>query len=225
MIGIEALARWRDPQLGEVAPAEFIPLAEGIGLIVPLGEMILRRVCAQVVAWRGQGIDPPRVAVNVSGHQLRRSNFVATLQAAFDATGCRPDQIEIEVTESDMLDRAEDSIRTLSEIRRLGVSVSMDDFGTGYSSLSYLKKLPIQTIKIDRSFIDGLPGDDNDRAIVNAIVALGQTLNLRVLAEGVETDAQAGFLGTHGCVDVQGYLYGRPGAPEDIARLLRAPAA
>ena len=220
LVGIEALARWHDAELGEVPPSEFIPLAEAVGLIVPLGEFILRRVCEQVVAWQLQGLALPRVAVNVSGHQLRRPGFVSELRAILDETGCRAEGLEIEVTESDMLDRAEDSIATLSEIRHLGVSVSMDDFGTGYSSLSYLKKLPIQTIKIDRSFIDGLPGDDNDRAIVDAIVALGRTLKLRVLAEGVETEAQAGFLGAHGCVDMQGFLYSRPVAPDDIARML-----
>ena len=220
LVGIEALARWHDPQLGEVPPSQFIPLAESIGLIVPLGEFILRRVCTQMVAWRQQGVEPPRVAVNVSGHQLRRANFVSMLREILAETGCRAEQLEIEVTESDMLDRAQDSIATLAEIRALGVAVSMDDFGTGYSSLSYLKKLPIQTIKIDRSFIDGLPGDDNDRAIVDAIVALGRSLSLRVLAEGVETEAQAGFLGAHGCIEMQGYLYGRPTTPDAIARLL-----
>ncbi|MCB1954947.1 MAG: EAL domain-containing protein [Rhodocyclaceae bacterium] len=222
LTGVEALARWTDPELGSIPPAEFIPLAESNGLIIQLGEQILRRACEQTVAWRNAGLTPPRVAINVSGRQLRRTDFVSSLRDIIEDTRCRPEWLEIEVTESDMLAAADSSVATLQAVRDLGIAIALDDFGTGYSSLSYLKRLPVTTIKIDRSFVDGLPDDANDRAIVEAILALGRSLRLAVLAEGVESAAQSECLAALGCECMQGYLYGRPVPPGDMARFMSA---
>ncbi|MFV0665256.1 putative bifunctional diguanylate cyclase/phosphodiesterase [Denitromonas sp.] len=214
LVGMEALCRWHDPAEGTVPPSTFIALAERNGLIVPLGAHVLRKVCEQIVAWRAAGLTPPRVAVNVSGRQLRRLDFLGSLCSILEAADCRPEWIELEVTESDILKDAEPSIATLHGIREMGISLSLDDFGTGFSSLSYLKRLPINTLKIDRSFIDGLPADGNDRAIVQAILAMGRSLGIQVLAEGVETPAQVTALRLLNCHSAQGYHFGRP-APAD----------
>ncbi len=210
LIGFEALCRWTDPELGPIPPSTFIPLAENNGMIVPLGELVLRKTCAQIRQWREAGFIPPRVAVNVSGRQLRRLDFLGSLCAILEEAQCRPEWIEIEVTESDILKDAEPSIATLHGIREMGIALSLDDFGTGFSSLSYLKRLPINTLKIDRSFIDGLPGDTNDRAIVQAVLAMGRSLGIQVLAEGVENPAQVAALRLMGCAYAQGYHFGRP---------------
>ena len=215
LVGFEALCRWHDAEHGMVPPSQFIPLAERNGLIVPLGTLVLRKVCAQICAWRKAGLLPPRVAVNVSGRQLRRLDFLGTVCSILEETGCRPEWIELEVTESDILKDAEPAIATLHGIREMGISLSLDDFGTGFSSLSYLKRLPINTLKIDRSFIDGLPNDGNDRAIVQAVLAMGRSLGIEVLAEGVETPAQVHALRLMGCARAQGYHFGRPAVAAD----------
>ncbi|MBT0962465.1 putative bifunctional diguanylate cyclase/phosphodiesterase [Denitromonas iodatirespirans] len=220
LVGFEALCRWHDPKHGMVAPSEFIPLAEHNGLIVPLGALVLRKACAQICSWRAAGYRPPRVAVNVSGRQLRRLDFLSTVCAILDETGCRPEWIELEVTESDILKDAEPAIATLHGIREMGIALSLDDFGTGFSSLSYLKRLPINTLKIDRSFIDGLPDDGNDRAIVQAVLAMGRSLGIAVLAEGVETPAQVHALRLMGCGSAQGYHFGRPAVAADHTGVL-----
>ncbi|TVO63261.1 EAL domain-containing protein [Denitromonas ohlonensis] len=210
LIGFEALCRWTDPDHGTIPPDVFIPLAENNGMIVPLGELVLRKSCAQIRHWREAGFIPPRVAINVSGRQLRRLDFLGALCTILEQEQCRPEWIEIEVTESDILKDAEPAIATLHGIREMGIALSLDDFGTGFSSLSYLKRLPINTLKIDRSFIDGLPGDANDRAIVQAILAMGRSLGIQVLAEGVENPAQVAALRLMGCCTAQGYHFGRP---------------
>lgn len=220
LVGLEALCRWHDPDHGAVPPSTFIALAERNGLIVPLGAQVLRKVCEQIVAWRAAGLKPPRVAVNVSGRQLRRLDFLGSLCSILEAADCRPEWIEIEVTESDILKDAEPSIATLHGIREMGISLSLDDFGTGFSSLSYLKRLPINTLKIDRSFIDGLPGDGNDRAIVQAVLAMGRSLGIQVLAEGVENPAQVAALRLMNCHSAQGYHFGRPAPAETHAERL-----
>ena len=220
LIGFEALCRWHDAELGQVPPSEFIPLAEGNGLIVPIGELVLRTTCRQIVAWRNAGLAPPRVAVNVSGRQLRRIDFLASLCSILEEEGCRPEWIELEVTESDILKDAEPAIATLHGARELGVTLSLDDFGTGFSSLSYLKRLPIDTLKIDQSFIDGLPDDSNDRAIVQAVLAMGRSLGMQVLAEGVETPAQVNALRRMGCALGQGYHFGRPARADTFTAAL-----
>ncbi len=220
LIGFEALCRWHDDELGQVPPSEFIPLAEGNGLIVPIGEHVLRTSCRQIVAWRDAGLNPPRVAVNVSGRQLRRLDFLASLCAILEEERCRPEWIELEVTESDILKDAEPAIATLHGARELGVALSLDDFGTGFSSLSYLKRLPIDILKIDRSFINGLPDDNNDRAIVQAVLAMGRSLGMHVLAEGIETPAQVNALRLMGCLYGQGYHFGRPALPDTFTAAL-----
>ncbi|KAA3654964.1 MAG: EAL domain-containing protein [Proteobacteria bacterium] len=222
LVGLEALCRWNDPEHGAVPPSTFIALAERNGLIVPLGALVLRKVCEQIVAWRAEGLTPPRVAVNVSGRQLRRLDFLGSLCSIIEGASCRPEWLEIEVTESDILKDAEPSIATLHGIRELGISLSLDDFGTGFSSLSYLKRLPINTLKIDRSFIDGLPGDGNDRAIVQAVLAMGRSLGIQVLAEGVENPAQVAALRLMGCASAQGYHFGRPAPAETHTERLTA---
>lgn len=220
MTGMEVLARWTDDELGTVSPAEFIPVAERSGLIIPLGELVLQTACSQASEWHANGLAPPHVAVNVSGRQLRRPEFLANVCRVLEETGCRPEWLELEVTESDILHDAEPAIATLHGIRDMGLALSLDDFGTGFSSLSYLKRLPIETLKIDRSFIDGLPTDGNDKAIVEAILAMGHALGIKVLAEGVETDAQADFLKQAGCGQAQGYLFGRPTSAAALTALL-----
>ncbi len=214
LTGFEALCRWPDPERGMVSPNDFIPLAESTGLIVPIGEFVLRAASRLIATWRKQNLTPPPVAVNVSGRQLRRLDFLSALCTILEEEECRPEWIELEVTESDILKDAEPAIATLHGIREMGISLALDDFGTGFSSLSYLKRLPIETLKIDRSFISGLPGDPNDRAIVQAVLAMGRSLGLRVLAEGVETPAQVSALRLMGCTLAQGYRFGRPASPE-----------
>jgi len=213
LTGFEALCRWPDSDRGMIPPSEFIPVAEATGLIVPIGEFMLRATARVIAGWRAQGLTPPPVAVNVSGRQLRRLDFLTTVCTVLEEEGCRPEWIELEVTESDILKDAEPAIATLHGIREMGIGLALDDFGTGFSSLSYLKRLPIETLKIDRSFISGLPGDANDRAIVQAVLAMGRSLEMRVLAEGVETAAQVSALRLMGCTLAQGYRFGRPALP------------
>jgi len=221
LTGFEALCRWPDADRGMIPPSEFIPLAESTGLIVPIGEFMLRATAKVVVDWRKRGLVPPPVAVNVSGRQLRRLDFLTTVCSVLEEEGCRPEWIELEVTESDILKDAEPAIATLHGIREMGIAIALDDFGTGFSSLSYLKRLPIETLKIDRSFISGLPGDANDRAIVQAVLAMGRSLEMRVLAEGVETAAQVSALRLMGCTLAQGYRFGRPALPETFTPVVQ----
>ena len=221
LTGFEALCRWPDEERGMIPPVEFIPLAENNGLIVQIGESMLRQSCRQIVAWRAAGLTPPPVAINVSGRQLRRLDFLAALCTILEDEGCRPEWIELEVTESDILKDAEPAIATLHGIREMGISLALDDFGTGFSSLSYLKRLPVNCIKIDRAFVQGLPSDTNDRAIVQAVVAMGRSLDMRVLAEGVETPAQVRALSLMGCALAQGYHFGRPARPDTFTALVQ----
>jgi len=220
VIGVEALLRWNRPERGLVAPADFIPLLEETGLIVPVGEWVLRETCAQASRWRKAGLPPLRVAVNLSARQLRHERFADTVAAALADTGMDPDGLELEITESAVMQQVEASIETLSRVRALGVRLAMDDFGTGYSSLSHLKRLPINTVKIDQSFVREMPADENDAAIVQAIIVLARTLRLDVIAEGVETKEQLAFLHAHGCNAMQGYLFSRPLLAAEITTLL-----
>ena len=220
VIGVEALLRWNHPERGLVAPADFIPLLEETGLIVPVGEWVLREACTQATAWRAAGLPPLRVAGNLSARQLRHECFADTVAAALADTGMDPGDLELEITESAVMQQVEASIETLSRIHALGVRLSMDDFGTGYSSLSHLKLLPIDAVKIDRSFVHDIPGDEDDTAIVQAIIVLARTLRLDVIAEGVETKEQLAFLRAHGCDAMQGYLFSRPLPAEALRRLL-----
>ncbi|RZT10371.1 diguanylate cyclase (GGDEF) domain-containing protein [Duganella sp. CF402] len=221
IIGMEALVRWRHPVRGMIAPAEFIPLAEETGIINQLGDWVLRTACAQLKQFIRNGLPEMRVAVNLSVRQLLQKDFAASVEAVLADTGLPPHLLELEITESTLMENAHDTLAALHRLRELGVRLSIDDFGTGYSSLSYLKRFPVDIIKIDRSFVQDLPQDPDDAAIVSAIIALAHSLRLHVVAEGVETDAQLDFLARRSCDMMQGYHLS-PAIPadqfEDFAR-------
>ncbi|MBT9513041.1 MAG: EAL domain-containing protein [Acidovorax sp.] len=220
--GAEALVRWRHPRRGMVSPAEFIPLAEQTGLILPLGQWVLEAACAQLVAWSRSSLTRQFfLSVNVSVRQFRQPDFVEQVLGALDATGANPERLKLELTESLLMADVEDIIARMEHLRRYGVGFSLDDFGTGYSSLSYLKRLPLDQLKIDQSFVRDLQTDPNDAAIVRTILALADSLDLAVVAEGVETTGQLEFLQRYGCKSFQGYLFGRPMPPEVLERALR----
>jgi diguanylate cyclase (GGDEF)-like protein/PAS domain S-box-containing protein len=216
-VGFEALIRWSDPILGDVSPAVFIPIAEKIGLINEIGSWVLNTACKQGVAWLTQGKVFARIAVNVASLQLQRNGFVDDVQKILNTTGLPAEHLELEVTESCMLQNPAAAIVELKRLREMGISLSIDDFGTGYSSLNYLKRLPINNLKIDRSFVKNIVQDTNNAAIAKAVIALGHALNLQIIAEGVETQEQADFLLTHGCEQAQGYLYSRPELPDKLS--------
>jgi EAL domain-containing protein (putative c-di-GMP-specific phosphodiesterase class I) len=205
--GVEALVRWKHPTRGILLPADFISLAEDSGLIVDLGMLVLRLACRQARAWRNKGHRDLSVAVNLSIRQLQESDFAARVHEVLDETALPPGQLRLEITESVAMQNLEISIEALGKLKRLGVGITMDDFGTGYSSLSYLKILPVDTLKIDRSFIRDVAGDSNDASIVRASIVLAHELRLRVVAEGVETPEQLQFLRQHQCDEVQGFLF------------------
>jgi EAL domain-containing protein (putative c-di-GMP-specific phosphodiesterase class I) len=219
-MGAEALVRWHHPQRGLVQPAEFIPLAESTGLIVQLGEWVLEEACTQAAQWMRAGLPPFRLAVNVSAREFSPS-LPSRVAATLDRHGLAPSWLELEITESTLMRDIERVIDIMDQITALGVSLSLDDFGTGYSSLSYLKRFPIDTLKIDRSFTTGIPEDGNDCAIASTIISIGQQLGHRVIAEGVETAEQLEFLRGAGCDEVQGYLFSRPLAALPFEQALR----
>jgi diguanylate cyclase (GGDEF)-like protein len=221
VIGMEALVRWRHPVRGMVSPAEFIPLAEETGLIIPLGDWVLRTACAQLKQWMTQGLPQLRVAVNLSVRQLLQKDFTASVETVLADTGLPPHLLELEITESTLMENAQDTLTALHRLRALGVRLSIDDFGTGYSSLSYLKRFPVDIIKIDRSFVRDVPQDADDAAIVTAIIALAHSLRLEVVAEGVETEAQLHFLKARRCDLLQGYHLSPAVPPEQFAQLVR----
>jgi diguanylate cyclase (GGDEF)-like protein/PAS domain S-box-containing protein len=219
--GVEALLRWHNPELGSVSPARFIPLAEETGLIVPIGRWVLRRACEQSVAWRKQGLAPVGMSVNLSMRQMHDEGLVREVESVLRDTGMDPELLELEVTESTIMHNAERAVRVLTAIKALGVRLAIDDFGTGYSSLAHLKRFPIDTLKVDRSFIREVPNDAEDKAIAEAIIAMGKTLSLTVVAEGVETREQQAFLSDRLCDEMQGYYFSTPVAAQDFAELLR----
>jgi len=225
LVGAEALVRWRHPEQGLIAPDRFVHLAEDTGLIIEVGEQVLRAACSQATEWIDGGVPIERVAVNVSAQQVQRSDFVATVRDVLADTGLPARRLELEVTESFIMGQAEAGIRVLHELREMGVRLAVDDFGTGYSSLGYLKRLPIHMLKIDRSFVGDLDGDTEDLAIAKAIIALGRTLGLAVIAEGVEHARQAGVLRAEGCHFGQGFLFGRPVDGTAFARSWAPPQA
>lgn len=206
----EALARWHHPELGMVPPDRFIPLAEETGLIVRLGDWVLHSACRQLRDWRQAGIPVDRVSVNVSGIQVQRGDLLSAVKSALQDSGLAPQHLELEITESAIMEDAEQAIETLRRIGKLGVKLAMDDFGTGYSSLSYLKQMSLDKLKIDRSFVRDIPGDDDDESIIRAIISLARSLRLQVVAEGVENGEQQQFLKHHGCTVVQGFLHSKP---------------
>ena len=222
LVGVEALLRWRHRDLGLVSPARFVPLAEEHGLILPIGDWVLRTACSQVRRWLDEGLPAVPVAVNMSALQFRRPGLAARLQEILAETGLPARYLELELTESIVMHRAESTIALLAELQQMGLSLSIDDFGTGYSSLSYLRRFHIHKLKIDQSFVRDLPRDPDAAAITAAIVGMGKSLKLRIIAEGVETDEQLELLRRLGCDEVQGYLTGAPVAAGEIAARLRA---
>lgn len=221
--GAEALLRWTHPELGSVPPASFIPIAEQSALIGTLGTWVLDTACRQNVSWQRAGLKPVRVSVNISPRQFAADDLLQGIELALQRSGLEPCWLELEITEGTVMHDAERAARVLGEIRKLGVRVSIDDFGTGYSSLAQIKRFPISTLKIDRSFVRDLAYDGADRAIAEAIIAMGRTLGLEVVAEGVETAEQLAFLRQHRCDEMQGYLLSPPVPAEDLARLLARP--
>jgi diguanylate cyclase (GGDEF)-like protein len=222
--GAEVLVRWQHPERGLVAPGEFIPVAEETGLIVPLGEWVLRAACAQSKAWQKSGLRVPRVTVNVSGRQFAAPGMTEMVLSALADSGLESRYLGLELTESAIMDNAEHHVRTLHELKERGLMLSIDDFGTGYSSLSYLKRFPLDELKIDRSFVAGVDADPDDAAIVIAIIAMAHGLGLTVVAEGVETEAQRAFLRSKGCDELQGFLFAKPMPAEMFGRVLAGPA-
>ncbi len=224
MFGVEALIRWHHPELGVIAPQRFIGLAEESGLIVPIGEWVVRTACRQNQAWRAAGLAPITVSVNVSARQFEEKRLVERVAAALADSGMAPGALEVEVTESLIMRDLSKAVEKMRELKAMGISLSVDDFGTGYSSLSALKSFPISRLKIDKSFVSDLAASPDDQAIAMAVISLGHKLNLRVIAEGVETEQQRAFLRSHGCDEMQGYLFSPPVPPGRIAELLAAQA-
>lgn len=220
IIAVEALIRWNNPSLGMVSPAEFIPLAEETGLIVPIGEWVLRTACKQNKQWQEAGYDPIRVSVNLSAMQFTQQDLVEKIKSILEETGLKAEWLELEITEGIIIKDIKFTMKTLERLKEMGVRVSLDDFGTGFSSLNYLKNFKIDTLKIDSSFVRDINDDNRSTAIVNTIIMLGKNLTLSVTAEGVETETQLQFLKKNGCNEIQGYLYSRPVPPEKFEKLI-----
>lgn len=221
IVGMEALIRWQHPGRGLIYPQEFISLLEETGLIVPVGEWVLRTACAQNVALQAAGLPPLRVAVNLSARQFRQNDLVAAVRGVLQETGLAPQQLELEITESILLQDVQATLTILNQLHNLGIEISIDDFGTGYSSLTYLKRLPISKIKIDQSFIQDIGTSHDDGAIANAVISLGHSLKMQVIAEGVETSVQLDHLRTQGCDEIQGYYFSRPLPADAFAQLVK----
>jgi EAL domain-containing protein (putative c-di-GMP-specific phosphodiesterase class I) len=218
LVGMEALIRWQHPKRGLVSPAQFIPVAEERDLIIPIGEWVLREACRQNRAWQSAGLPALPVAVNLSALQLQQKNLARDVGRVLQQTGLSPHLLELELTESAVMRDADSSIATMNALKDVGVSLSMDDFGTGYSNMSQLKRLPLDKLKIDQSFVRGLPGDPYDLAISTAIIGMGKALNLTVVAEGVETADQLEVLRKIECSAIQGYFLSRPMAADACER-------
>ena len=226
VVGLEALLRWNDSARGQRSPAEFIPVLEETGLIIPVGEWVLRKACTQARAWQFAGLSHLRVSVNLSPKQFREKELPRKVESILKETGLDPGSLELELTESVLMDDQKYSVAVLDQLKELGALIALDDFGTGYSSLGFLKAFPVDTLKIDRSFIRDIGEDEEDRAICSAIVNLGQALKLQVMAEGVETETQMGILRQQGCHLIQGFLFARPMPPDDVwTWLTTGPAA
>ncbi|MCU6433364.1 EAL domain-containing protein [Undibacterium sp. Jales W-56] len=220
ILGVEALARWHNPELGIISPAVFIPLAEEAGLILAIGEWVMRTACQQNKAWQDAGFPKVRIAVNVSAHQFATGTLATLVRDILIETGLEPQYLEVELTESVMMRDTESSLRQITQLREIGVSVSLDDFGTGYSSLGYLSRFTIDKLKIDQSFVRNITTDSRSAAIVNASIALAQSLGIKVIVEGVETNDQLDYLHKIGCQEIQGYLFSRPVGPDELSMLL-----
>jgi EAL domain-containing protein (putative c-di-GMP-specific phosphodiesterase class I) len=220
--GVEALLRWYHPEEGLISPNEFIPQLEELGLMVEVGEWVLRTACLQNVAWQKEGIPPVRVTVNISPQQFRQGNITDTVKRTLRETGLQPRWLELELTESLMLGNSETTIKIMRELKRIGVSLSLDDFGTGWSSLSYLRDFPFDRLKIDRSFMRDVVSEPAAEAVVNSILTLGRNLGLNCVAEGVETRQQLDYLQRQRCAEMQGFLYSPAVTGVDCGALLRS---
>jgi diguanylate cyclase (GGDEF)-like protein len=218
---MEALIRWQHPYKGMVSPEHFIPLAEELGLIIPFGEWVLRAACAQNKIWQTMGFGPLHISVNLSSQQFKQQNLPKSISNILKDLDLEPDNLELEITESIFMENAEPIIAQVHELKKMGIRLTMDDFGTGFSSFNYLRRMPLDMIKIDRSFVKDITVNPSDAAIVKAIIAMSHTLKLDVVAEGVETEEQLLFLLEHGCDKIQGYLLGRPVSAEDATRFLK----
>lgn len=219
-VGVEALMRWQHPDRGLIPPVEFIPLAEETGLIVPIGKWLLHNACEQLINWRKEGFSIQRIAINMSMRQFKLANLLETISKTLERTGLAPSSLELELTESIIMQDPEITVATLRELSSMGLYLSIDDFGTGYSSLNYLKYFPINKLKIAPNFTGGIGKDPNDEALCNTIITLAHSLNLKVIAEGVETTEQLEFLRLHECDEVQGYLFSKPLSAEKVCQLL-----
>jgi len=219
--GVEALLRWQHPKLGLVPPAQFIPVAEDTGLIVPIGRWVLSTACAQNAAWQREGLPPVCMAVNLSARQFADDSLPQDIRAVLEETGMKPELLELELTESMVMRNAERATRLLGQIKKMGVRIAIDDFGVGYSSLAQIKRFPIDTLKVDRSFIRDLERNAEDRAITEAIISMGKTLSLTVVAEGVETQEQQTFLTDHACDAMQGYYFSKQIDHDEFASFVR----
>ena len=217
--GMEALIRWKHPEMGMIPPVQFIPIAEATGLIIPIGEWVLRSACKQAVEWQ-KSHKPLVISVNLSARQFQQQDLVSIVKNVLSETGLEPKFLELEITESLGMKNPEQTLKTLTGLKAMGIKIAIDDFGTGYSSLSYLKRFPIDTLKIDRSFVMDMPEDQSDAEIVKTIIALARSLDLGVIAEGVEKDSQARYLLENGCEKMQGYLFSPPVPPQEFLRLL-----
>jgi EAL domain-containing protein (putative c-di-GMP-specific phosphodiesterase class I) len=220
--GVEALLRWTHPELGVLPPAQFIPLAEETGLIVPIGRWVMREACAQNMAWQRRGLRPISMAVNLSPRQFVDENLLQDIDEALAASGMSAVLLQLEVTESMVMRNVTRAVKVLDAIQGRGIRLAIDDFGTGYSSMSLMKQFPIDTIKVDRSFVRDLPRNSEDQAIAQAIISMGKALGMTVIAEGVETTEQESFLRDHGCDEMQGFLFSKPVLPQQLADLLRS---
>jgi EAL domain-containing protein (putative c-di-GMP-specific phosphodiesterase class I) len=219
--GMEALLRWQNPDIGLVPPDKFIPIAENSGMIVTIGEWVLRTACAQARRWQEEGLPPVPVAVNVSAVQFRQENFCDLIRRVLHETGLAPQYLELELTESLLLADADVTLSVVRELRDIGVTLAIDDFGTGYSSFSHLRKFRFNKLKIDRSFLRDVAVNSDDAAITAAIISMGKSLKLKVIAEGVETEAQMSFLRSHQCDEIQGYYFSKPLTAEKASDWLR----
>jgi EAL domain-containing protein (putative c-di-GMP-specific phosphodiesterase class I) len=219
ILGVEALIRWNHPEMGMIPPIKFIPFAEETGMIVQIGEWVLRTACRQNKMWQDAGIPPIKMSVNVSARQFQEKNWVMTVEKTLKESGLESQYLELEITESLIMEDVERAIDVMNKLQAMGVQLSIDDFGTGYSSLSALKHFPVARLKIDQSFVQCLPGNVDDRSIAMAIIALGHRLNLKVVAEGVETDTQRAFLRDNDCDEMQGYFFSRPVPSADIEKM------
>jgi len=223
LVGLEALIRWDHPRYGLIPPDDFIPIAEDTGLIIPIGNWVIERVCAQMATWDKRGFGGFKMAVNISAKQLRQKGFISLVRDTIEIHGSEPSRLELEITESSFVKSMTSAVYMLGQFRAMGISISIDDFGTGYSSLSYLKNLPCDRIKIDKSFVRGIGENETTEAIIEAVVVLARRMRMEIIAEGVETVLQSEFLVRTGCSILQGYLHGKPVPVADIEKRFLVP--